>query len=122
MATFQYLVTVDTDTAAHAAQVIAERIDFDEAYEDAACIEFDYTVTHVPVDAARPAGTPATVLTRSEADELSLAALIELVPDELAGIRQFERWLETQYDPAKDGLLDLLASAGVITADPESVA
>lgn len=39
---YSYLVTVDTDTQEHADQVMAERTDYDEQYEDEDGVEFDY--------------------------------------------------------------------------------
>jgi hypothetical protein len=45
---FQYIVTVETDTQAHADQVMAERLGYDEGYEDAQDKTFDYSVPFAP--------------------------------------------------------------------------
>lgn len=43
---YQYVVTVETDTQEHAEQVMAERLEHDEQYTDAAGVEFDYRLPY----------------------------------------------------------------------------
>lgn len=49
MAKFRFMVEVETDTRAHADQVMAERLDYEEPYEDEAGVEFDYSVPYFPL-------------------------------------------------------------------------
>lgn len=41
---FAFVVVVNTDTAQHADQVMSERLDPEEQYEDATGVRFDYTI------------------------------------------------------------------------------
>jgi hypothetical protein len=42
--TYTYVVRVQTDSAEHAAQVMSERLGYDEQYEDEDGVEFDYRI------------------------------------------------------------------------------
>lgn len=48
MTKFFYTVAVETDTEAHAAQVMAERLGYDEQYEDDAGVAFEYSLPYEP--------------------------------------------------------------------------
>lgn len=47
MTAFRYVVTVETDTEAHADQVMGERLGHDEEYTDEGGATFDYRLPYV---------------------------------------------------------------------------